>query len=90
MLELLWQLAIFFLGMSIGKFRASNTDITDRTSYMQELLNQAYSERDKYRMSAISSEQEIESWKRRYDNLYKANKLEKEDQVGSTGSRNGS
>ena len=69
MLEFIWQLAIFFLGISIGKVRATNTDITDRTSYMQELINQAYKERDNYRISAIALEQETESWKRRYDNL---------------------
>lgn len=79
MLELLWQLAIFFLGMNIGKLRASNTDITDRTSYIQELMNQAYVERDKYKMSAIASEQEVESWKRRYYSLLK----DREEKVGS-------
>lgn len=69
MLELLWQLAIFFLGMSIGKVRATNTDITNQTSYMQELIDQAYIERDKYRMTAMAAENLAETWKRRYDGL---------------------
>jgi len=88
LLEFIWQLAIFFLGISIGKVRATNTDITDRTSYMQELINQAYKERDNYRMSAIALEQETESWKRRYYNLIEVMESEKEDKVGPTGSRN--
>ena len=69
MWELLWQLAVFFLGMSIGKARATNVDITNQTSYMQDLINEAYRERDKYRMAAISAEERAETWERRYDSL---------------------
>lgn len=84
MWELLWQLAIFFLGMNIGKVRASNTDITNRTSYMQDLLNRAYEERDEYRSIALSAENSAETWKRRYHNLIKITESEEKDQkVGS-------
>lgn len=85
MWELLWQLAIFFLGISIGKVRATNTDITNQTSYMQNLINQAYEERENYRIIALNAEQEAESWKRRYDSLLEDiySKEDEEEEVGS-------
>lgn len=85
MWELLWQLAIFFLGVSIGKVRATNTDITNQTSYMQDLINQAYTERDQYRLAVMAAEQETESWRRRYDSLleYIYQGEEEEEEVGS-------
>ena len=85
MWELLWQLAIFFLGISIGKVRATNTDITNQTSYMQNLINQAYEERENYRIIALNAEQEAESWKRRYDSLLEDiySNEDEEEEVGS-------
>lgn len=69
MLDLLWQLAIFFLGISIGKTRATNMDITNQTSYMQDLIDQAYEERDAVRRMWIEAEERAESWERRFNNL---------------------
>lgn len=85
MWELLWQLAIFFLGISIGKVRATSTDITNQTSYMQNLINQAYEERENYRIIALNAEQEAESWKRRYDSLLEHiySNEDEEEEVGS-------
>lgn len=78
MLEVLWQLAIFFLGISIGKSRAENVDTVNKNKYMQDLINHAYEERDQYKIIALDAEQRAESWERRYRSLEK-----KENQVGS-------
>lgn len=78
MLDFLWQLAVFFLGISIGKLRSTNMDISSQTIYMQDLINQANIERDKYESDLRLAEQKIESWQRRYDALLKQLYSEKE------------
>lgn len=89
MFDLLIYFIFFLFGMSIGKFRAVNADITKQTAYMQDLINKAYIERDEHRMAAIHAQDELESWKRRYDVLLDyINELE-EEEVGSGSSRNG-
>lgn len=67
MWELVWQLAIFFLGVNIGKARVVNVDITNQISHMQDLLNEAHEERDKYKIALTYAEQRAESWERRYN-----------------------
>lgn len=69
MWDLLWQLAVFFLGMSIGKVRATNTDITNQTKYMQDLIDEAYEKRDAMKALWLDSEDKAENWERRYWNL---------------------
>ena len=76
MLEILWQLAIFFLGINIGKSRAENIDVINKIKYMESLLNLAYEERDQYKMAAMASAQKAESWERRYISL-------KDEKIGS-------
>ena len=42
MWELIINLAFFVCGLGFGKARATNADITNRTSYMQDLIDEAY------------------------------------------------
>lgn len=80
MWDLLWQLAVFFLGITIGKTRATNADITNQTAYMQDLINEAYRERDESLKVARMAEEKAESWERRYWALIEA---EQEEAIGS-------
>ena len=82
MWDLIWQLAVFFLGMSIGKARATNTDITNQTAYMQDLIDEAYQKRDVMKDSWLQAEDKAETWERRYWNLWESI-TEKEEEVGS-------
>ena len=82
MWDLIWQLAVFFLGMSIGKVRATNTDITNQTAYMQDLIDEAYQKRDIMKDSWLQAEDKAETWERRYWNLWESI-TEEEEEVGS-------
>lgn len=66
MWEILWQVAIFFLGMAIGKARAINEDITKQTSHMQDLIDEAYAKRDVMKSLWLDAEEKAETWERRY------------------------
>lgn len=79
MWEFFWNLMIFLGGMTVGQIRATNSDITNQTSYMQDLIDAAYLERDKAIHSQKYAEALAETWERRYWNL-----LEEEDEeIGS-------
>jgi len=69
MWELFWNLMIFFGGMTVGQIRATSTDIVDRTSHMQDLIDQAYEKRDLMKQQWLDAEEKAETWKRRYESL---------------------
>ena len=69
MWELFWNLMIFFGGMTVGQIRATSTDIVDRTSHMQDLIDQAYEKRDLMKRQWLDAEEMAETWKRRYESL---------------------
>jgi hypothetical protein len=82
---------IFFGGMAVGQIRATNTDIVDRTSHMQDLIDQAYEKRDAMKKQWIDAEEQTETWKRRYWALVE--ELENEEDgfgSGNDGSHEGS
>lgn len=68
MFDIILNLGSFLLGLSIGKAQALNTDIGKQVSYMQELIDQAYEERDATRQLLAEVDQIAETWKRRYYN----------------------
>lgn len=69
MLELFWNLMCFFLGITVGKTRAVNSDITERTAYMQNLIDIAYAERDESKRLLELEKLRVDMWQQRYDNL---------------------
>ena len=69
MFDILLNLGSFLLGMSLGKAQATNNDITKQTSYMQDLIDEAYEKRDAMRTEWLAAEAKAESWERRYFNL---------------------
>jgi hypothetical protein len=66
MWEMLLLFAAFCGGIGIGKARATNADITNRTSYMQDLIDEAYEKRDAMKKQWLDAEEQTETWKRRY------------------------
>lgn len=83
MLDLIWHLAIFIFGISIGKVRATNIDITNQTEYMQELIDEAYKKRDNMKTNWLDANERAETWERRYWNLWESINQEEEEEVGS-------
>jgi hypothetical protein len=89
--ELFWNLMIFFGGIAVGQLRATNADITNRTGYMQDLIDEAYEKRDAMKKQWLNAEEQIETWKRRYWDLI--DELENEEDgfgSGDDGSHEGS
>ena len=66
MWEMLLLFAAFCGGIGICKARATNADITNRTSYMQDLIDEAYEKRDAMKKQWLDAEEQTETWKRRY------------------------
>jgi hypothetical protein len=91
MWELFWNLMIFFGGMTVGQLRATNVDIVDRTSHMQDLIDEAYEKRDAMKKQWLDAEERVETWQRRYWALEE--ELENEEDgfgSGDDGSHEGS
>jgi hypothetical protein len=84
MLDVLTTIAAFVGGIWFGKAQAINQDITKQTSYMQDLINQAYEKRDHMKQMWLDAEEKAESWERRYYNLIEdIYSEEEEESVGS-------
>jgi len=66
MWDILIYLAFLACGITIGKARATNLDITNRTAYMQDLIDEAYEKRDAMKKLWLDTEEQVETWKRRY------------------------
>lgn len=66
MLELIFVIVSFAIGMQMGKFQAVNQDIVKQTSHMQDLIDQAYEARDAAKDLWIDAAQRAETWERRY------------------------
>ena len=81
MWELFWNLMIFFGGMTIGQIRSTNSDITNRTSYMQDLIDEAYEKRDAMKKLWLDAEEKAETWQRRYWATFEEE--DEEEEVGS-------
>lgn len=81
--DLLFTSLIFISGIGIGKLRSVNEDITKQTSYMQDLIDQAYEKRDHMQKMWLDAEEKAESWERRYYNLIEDFYSEEEEKVGS-------
>jgi hypothetical protein len=91
MWELIINLAFFVCGLGFGKARATNADITNRTSYLQDLIDEAYEKRDAMKKQWLDAEEQTETWKRRYWALIE--ELENEEDgfgSGNDGSHEGS
>lgn len=91
MWEFFWNLMIFLGGLTVGQLRATNVDITDRTSYMQDLIDEAYEKRDAMKKHWLDAEEKAETWQRRYWALVE--ELEKEEDgsgISDDGSHEGS
>lgn len=77
MLDLFFYLICFGMGLAVGKNRAVNIDIVDRTEYMQKLIDRAYAERDKTKQELEFSLLKSDMWQQRYWNLLE--ELEREE-----------
>jgi hypothetical protein len=91
MLDLFFYFICFGMGLAVGKNRAVNIDIVDRTEYMQKLIDRAYAERDKSKKDLDFANMQIDMWQARYFNLFE--QLEEEENgfgSGSDGSHEGS
>jgi hypothetical protein len=80
---MLLLLAAFASGIGIGKARATNADITNRTSYMQDLIDEAYEKRDAMKQHWLEAEEKAETWQRRYWSLFELEDEEEDEEVGS-------
>ena len=91
MWELFWIAFAFAIGSYTGQTRATNIDITEKTSYMQDLIDEAYEKRDAMKKEWIHAEAKAETWQRRYWALVEELESE-EDGSGSSddGSHEGS
>ena len=69
MLEIFFVFVSFVVGRKMGMYQALNKDITTQTAYMQSLIDESYEARDNARKMLVKSEEELETWKRRYWNL---------------------
>lgn len=83
MWEMILLLAAFACGIGIGKARATNADITNRTSYMQDLIDEAYEKRDAMKRNWLDAEEKAETWQRRYWALFELEYEEEDEEVGS-------
>ena len=83
MWELFWNIMIFLGGVTVGKIRATNADITDRTSYMQNLIDEAYEKRDAMKQHWLQAEEKADMWQRRYWALFDLEDEEEDEEVGS-------
>lgn len=81
--DLILTALIFISGIGLGKLRSVNEDITKQTSYMQDLIDEAYEKRDHMKRMWLDSEEKAESWERRYYNLIEDIYAEEESEVGS-------
>ncbi|MEY4331591.1 MAG: hypothetical protein RLZZ196_329 [Bacteroidota bacterium] len=66
---ILWDLIILFSGIAVGRAQATNSDITSKTNYMQNLINEAYEKHDFMKSQWLDAEEKAETWKRRYESL---------------------
>jgi hypothetical protein len=69
MWELFWIAFAFAIGSYTGQTRATNIDITEKTSYMQDLIDNAYHERDKTKQDLDFALMRVDMWQQRYNNL---------------------
>lgn len=69
MWELFWIAFAFAIGSYTGQTRATNIDITEKTSYMQDLIDNAYYERDKTKQDLDFALMRVDMWQQRYNNL---------------------
>jgi hypothetical protein len=81
--DLILTALIFISGIGLGKLRSVNEDITKQTSYMQDLIDEAYEKRDHMKRMWLDAEEKAESWERRYYNLIEDIYAEEESEVGS-------
>ena len=81
--DLILTALIFISGIGLGKLRSVNEDITKQTSYMQDLIDEAYEKRDHMKTMWLDAEEKAESWERRYYNLIEDIYAEEESEVGS-------
>lgn len=81
--DLILTALIFISGIGLGKLRSVNEDITKQTSYMQDLIDEAYTKRDHMKTMWLDAEEKAESWERRYYNLIEDIYAEEESEVGS-------
>jgi len=70
MWELFWLAFAFSIGSYVGQNRSINIDITNRTSYMQNLIDKAYLERDLFKKDLDFANSKIDMWQKRYWNLF--------------------
>jgi len=80
MWDLFWNILIFMSGIAIGRAQGINKDIVAQTSYMQDLIDQAYEKRDHMKTMWLDAEEKAESWERRYYNLIEEFYSEEEEE----------
>lgn len=80
----MWELFLLVLAFAIGRLfgnmHSVNTDVSDRISYMQDLLDQECERTNNMKSLWLDAEQRAETWERRYLSLVPENK---ESSVGS-------
>lgn len=79
MWDLFWNIIVFMSGIAVGRVQGINKDIVSQTSYMQDLIDQAYEKRDTVKQMWLDAEERAESWERRYWALVEV----EEEEVGS-------
>jgi len=72
MFSTLMSLIMIFTAYKMGVIRATNSDITKQTDYMQGLIDKAYYSRDLMKKELKEANIKAESWERRYWNLWES------------------
>ncbi len=87
MFEVIFTMIMVITAYRVGTLRAVNQDITKQTSYMQDLIDEAYEKRDHMNTLWVDAEERASGWENRYWDLYdelRSVENEKEDEeVGS-------
>ena len=61
MLDLFWNVIVFFSGIAIGRMQSSHNVFVDKTEYMDHLINQAYEKRDLMKREWLDAEERAET-----------------------------
>lgn len=69
MWNLIILLAVFCCGYGIGKSQLNNSNTVVRINYLEDLIEQEYKNNYEIKQKLIESEQNVETWKRRYQSL---------------------
>lgn len=80
----MWELFLLVLAFAIGKafggMQAANIDVSEKISYMQDLLDQECERTNHMKSLWLDAEEKAETWERRYLSLVPE---DRESTVGS-------